>query len=280
MSPGCSGKLVPSSTLYQHLTCRKLFSSPTYQQKANTLWPSFANQEISSLLVEPSSWDHEPSSPLLSTNIGTNVDVLGTHWWLFPAPCHEEMTLNSIIANQVVELQRNMDEAKTPIALQNKVLSWVFGGRANVVDATDYTSMGPCPATCPCKFVYKIKHILELWWCNDWICATIMTRVELWKKKLNCHIKSFHFSDPVSMAWLDIGGFEVLLTFFHLCLFVCMFMNLVQILPKQYCVLDFLSIEMQWFKQFYNLHNNTSWVLQQVNKTTFFFTTIITTSSC
>jgi hypothetical protein len=33
------------------------------------------------------------------------------------------MTLNSIIANQVVELQRNMDEAKTPIALQNKVLS-------------------------------------------------------------------------------------------------------------------------------------------------------------
>jgi hypothetical protein len=58
-----------------------------------------------------------------------------------------------------VELQRNMDEAKTPIALQNKVLSWVFGGRANVVDATDYTSMGPCPATCPCKFVYKIKHI-------------------------------------------------------------------------------------------------------------------------
>jgi hypothetical protein len=80
MSPGCGGKLVPSSTLYQHLTCRKLFSSPTYQLKANTqVGPSFANQEISSLSVEPSSWYHEPSSPLLSTNIGTNVDVLGSH---------------------------------------------------------------------------------------------------------------------------------------------------------------------------------------------------------
>jgi hypothetical protein len=52
------------------------------------------------------------------------------------------MTLNSVIANQVVELQRNMNEAKTPIALQNKVLSRVFGGRANVVDVVDYTSMG------------------------------------------------------------------------------------------------------------------------------------------
>ncbi len=149
MSLGCGGKLVPSSTLYQHLTCRKLLSSPTYQFKANIVGPTFANQEIFSPLVEPSSWDHEPSSPLLSTNVGTNVNDLGTHVddvepidGFLPTPCHEEMTLNLVIANQVVELQKHMDEAKAPIALQNKVLSWVFSGGANVVDATDYTSMG------------------------------------------------------------------------------------------------------------------------------------------
>lgn len=153
MSHGCGGKLVPSSTFYRHLTCRKLLSSPTYQLKANTIRPSFANQKISSPLVEPSSWDHEPSSPLLSTNVGTNADALGTHVGthvddvepidrLLPTPCHEKMTLNSVIANQIVELQRNMDEAKAPIAFQNKVLSQLFGGGANVVDVVDYTSMG------------------------------------------------------------------------------------------------------------------------------------------
>jgi hypothetical protein len=39
------------------------------------------------------------------------------------------------------------------------------------------------------------------------------------------------------------------------------------LLAKQYCVLDFLLTKMQWFEQFYNLHNNTSWALQPVNKT-------------
>ncbi len=84
--------------------------------------------------MEPFSWEHEPSSPLLSTNVSTNVDALGTHVGthvddvepidgLLPIPCHEKMTLNSVIANQVVELQRNMDEARAPIAIQNKVLS-------------------------------------------------------------------------------------------------------------------------------------------------------------
>ncbi len=85
-------------------------------------------------MVEPSSWDHEPSSPLLNTNVSTNVNALGTHVGthvddvkpingLLPIPCHEKMTLNLVIANQVVELQRNMDEARAPIIVQNKVLS-------------------------------------------------------------------------------------------------------------------------------------------------------------
>jgi hypothetical protein len=52
------------------------------------------------------------------------------------------ITLNSAITNQVMELQRDMDEAKAPIALQNKALSRLFGGRANASDATNYTSMG------------------------------------------------------------------------------------------------------------------------------------------
>jgi hypothetical protein len=61
---------------------------------------------------------------------------------LLPSPCCGEMTLDSAIIKQVMELQRDMDEAKAPIALQNKVLSRLFGGRANASDATNYTSMG------------------------------------------------------------------------------------------------------------------------------------------
>jgi hypothetical protein len=137
MSHGCGGKLVPSSTFYRHLTCRKLLSSPTYQLKSNTVRPSFANQKNSSPLEEPSSWDHEPSSPLLSTSVGTNADALGTHVGthvddvepidgLLPIPCHEKMTLNSVIANQIVELQRNMDEAKAPIFSRQSSITTIW----------------------------------------------------------------------------------------------------------------------------------------------------------
>jgi hypothetical protein len=41
-----------------------------------------------------------------------------------------------------VELQRDMDESKASIMLQNKVLLWLFGGGVNANDEEDYTSMG------------------------------------------------------------------------------------------------------------------------------------------
>jgi len=46
---------------------------------------------------------------------------------VLPPPCHEEMTLDSPIANRVIELQWDMDKAKAPIMHQNKVLSQLFG---------------------------------------------------------------------------------------------------------------------------------------------------------
>jgi hypothetical protein len=61
---------------------------------------------------------------------------------LLSSPCCGEMTLDSAITNQVMKLQRDMEEAKAPIALQDKVLSRLFGGRANASDATNYISMG------------------------------------------------------------------------------------------------------------------------------------------
>jgi hypothetical protein len=40
-----------------------------------------------------------------------------------------------------IQLQRDMDEAQTPIILQNKILSRIFGGKVND-GAEKYTLMG------------------------------------------------------------------------------------------------------------------------------------------
>jgi hypothetical protein len=56
-----------------------------------------------------------------------------------------------------------MDEAKTPIAHQNKVLSRVFGGRANVVDAVDYTSMGLVQLLALASLYIKLNTYIQIY---------------------------------------------------------------------------------------------------------------------
>ncbi len=103
--------------------------------------------------MEHPSLIHDPSSPSRTNSpLGADANdfepmldvVQGVAFidGLLPSSCCGEMTLDSAITNQVMELQRDMDEAKAPIALQNKVLSRLLGGRANASDATNYTSMG------------------------------------------------------------------------------------------------------------------------------------------
>lgn len=96
---------------------------------------------MSSPLLEHHSLVHEPSSHL-SSNVddvepALEVTQEGVAFIdeLFLVPCRGDMTLDLAITNQVVELQRDMDEAKASIMLQNKVLSWLFGEGENANDA-------------------------------------------------------------------------------------------------------------------------------------------------
>ncbi len=78
---------------------------------------------------------------------------------VLPPPCHEEMNLDSLIANRVLELQWDMDKAKAPITHQNMVLSQLFGKAWHANDVMNYTSMGLALAS-------RIAHISKwfIWW--------------------------------------------------------------------------------------------------------------------
>ncbi len=103
---------------------------------------------MSSPLLEHHSLVHEPSSHLNfdvnDVELALEVTQEGVAFIdeLLLVPCHGDMTLDLTITNQVVELQRDMDESKASIMLQNKVLLWLFGGGVNANDEEDYTSMG------------------------------------------------------------------------------------------------------------------------------------------
>jgi hypothetical protein len=60
---------------------------------------------------------------------------------VLPVPYQSTIYLKSAIDKQIIQLQRDMDEAQAPIILQNKILSRIFGGEAS--DGVEkYTLMG------------------------------------------------------------------------------------------------------------------------------------------
>ncbi len=146
-------KINPLSTF----NLSKLLSNPTYQLKANTVRSSFANQEFFSLLVEPSSWDHEPSSPLWSTKVSTNVDVLGTHVGTHVDDVEPIDGLSWINDLEFSNCQPSCGIAKKHgwnkiygimSIWQREKCCWCYKLHIN----------GTCPVTCPCRFVCKINH--------------------------------------------------------------------------------------------------------------------------
>jgi hypothetical protein len=83
---------------------------------------------MSSPLLEHHSLVYEPSSQLRSdvndVELALKVIQEGVAFIdeLLLVPCRGDMPLDLTITNQVVELQRDMDESKASIMLQKKVL--------------------------------------------------------------------------------------------------------------------------------------------------------------
>jgi hypothetical protein len=60
---------------------------------------------------------------------------------VLPIPYQNNVYLQLVIDKQIIQLQRDMDKAQAPIILQNKILSRIFGGKAND-EVEKYTLMG------------------------------------------------------------------------------------------------------------------------------------------